>query len=482
MDIQQYAAIDLGAESGRVMVGEVSANGINLTEVHRFPNLQIRVPIGAAGDERLHWDILRLWHEIKTGLAKAADQHVLAGVGVDTWGVDFALLDGNGELLGNPVCYRDGRTQGMVEKVFAGMSQQAIYETTGIQTMALNTLFQLASLSLGKSAQLAAAKNILFLPDLLTYWLCGKMGTEYTIASTSQMLDAKSRRWSDDVFASIGLSPALFPPIDMPGEKTSLRGKILASVNEKLAAKGTPVFAVGSHDTASAVAAVPARGDDWLYLSSGTWSLLGAETPEPVLTAAAAKYNVTNEGGVGGKIRLLKNIAGLWLLQECKRQWERDGHEWDYAAITRMAGDATPRIATLDLDDPAFATPGNMPAKIVAQCQRTGQRAPAAPAEFARVILESLADSYAKVINMLQEITGKTFSTLHIVGGGSRNELLNQMAADATRLEVLAGPVEATALGNILTQALAAGQITSLDQGRQLVARTAGVKTYRPRK
>ncbi|HVX86992.1 MAG TPA: rhamnulokinase family protein [Phycisphaerae bacterium] len=483
MDLQKYAAVDLGAESGRVMVGEVSAEGIHLTEVHRFPNLQIRVPVGSAGAERLHWDILRLWHEIKTGLAKAADEHELAGIGVDTWGVDFGLLDGDGELLGNPVCYRDGRTQGVVEKVFAGMSQQAIYETTGIQTMALNTLFQLASLSLGKSGQLAAAKYILFLPDLLTYWLCGKMGTEYTIASTSQMLDAKSRKWSEEVFAAIGLSPALFPPIDMPGEKTSLRGKVLASVNEKLAARGTPVFAVGSHDTASAVAAVPAQGEsDWLYLSSGTWSLLGAETREPVLTAAAARYNVTNEGGVGGKIRLLKNIAGLWLLQECKRQWEREGREWDYAAITRMAGEAAPRMALLDLDDPAFATPGNMPAKIVAQCQRTGQRAPATPGEFARVILESLAASYGKVIAMLQEITGKTFRRLHIVGGGSRNELLNQMAADATGLEVLAGPVEATALGNILTQALAAGQITSLDQGRELVARTAGVKAYHPGK
>jgi sugar (pentulose or hexulose) kinase len=483
-DARHYIAVDLGAESGRVMLGTVSPTGITLTETHRFPNLQIRVP--TASGTRLHWDILRLWHEIKTGIAKVAAEHTgdlpIAGIGVDTWGVDFALLDASGELLGNPVCYRDARTEGVVDKVFARLPKQTIYSLTGIQTMALNTLFQLAALAWQPSPQLAAAKYILFLPDLLTYWLCGKMATEYTIASTSQMLDATRRRWSPAIFEALGIDSTLFPPIDFPGETTSTRGTLLPSVSEKLAAANVPVIAVGSHDTASAVAAVPASDadGDWLYLSSGTWSLLGAETAEPVLSDAAAKYNVTNEGGVGNKIRLLKNIAGLWLLQECKREWERSGNALDYTEITRLAAAAAPHLALLDLDDPAFATPGNMPAKIVAQCQRTNQPAPQTPGQFARVILESLAVSYRRVIAMLEEITGKRFTRLHIVGGGSRNELLNQMAADATGLEVLAGPVEATAIGNILTQAITAGQLPSLAAGRALVARMGGITRYAP--
>lgn len=480
---RKYIAVDLGAESGRVMVGEVSDTGIQLTEAHRFPNLQIRVPTATPPHrERLHWDILRLWHEIKTGIAKVAADHEIAGIAVDTWGVDFALLDANGELLGNPVCYRDARTDGLVEKVFARLPKETIYSITGIQTMALNTLFQLAALAWQPSPQLPAAKYALFLPDLLTYWLSGKMATEYTIASTSQMLDATRRRWSLAIFEALGIDSTLFPPIDFPGEISSVRGTLLPSVSEKLAASKVPVIAVGSHDTASAVAAVPASDTegDWLYLSSGTWSLLGAETAEPVLTAAAAKYNVTNEGGVGNKIRLLKNIAGLYLLQECKREWERQGNNLDYTEITRLAAAAQPHTALLDLDDPAFASPGNMPAKIVAQCQRTHQPAPQSPGQFARVILESLAVSYRRVIAMLEEITGKKFTRLHIVGGGSRNELLNQMAADSTGLEVLAGPVEATAIGNILTQAITTGQIPSLASGRALVARMGGIKRFVP--
>ncbi len=480
-DARKYVAVDLGAESGRVMVGEVSERGIALTEMHRFPNLQISVPTKGP-TPRLHWDILRLWHEIKIGIARVAAEHDVAGVGVDTWGVDFALLDAHGELLGNPVCYRDSRTDGMVDALFARLPKETLYGVTGIQTMALNTLFQLAALAWGKSPQLAAAKHILFLPDLLTFWLCGRMGTEYTIASTSQMLDARTRRWSPAVFDVLGVDASLFPPIDMPGETGSLRGTLLASVSEKLAAANVPVIAVGSHDTASAVAAVPAEGSgDWLYLSSGTWSLLGAETDQPVLSEAAARYNVTNEGGVGGKIRLLKNIAGLWLLQECKREWARAGNDLDYPEITRLAGAAEGHTALLDLDDPAFATPGGMPAKIAAQCRRTAQRVPETPGQFARVILESLAVSYRRVIAMLEEITGKKFRRLHIVGGGSRNDLLNQMAADATGLDLLAGPVEATALGNVLTQAIAVGQIASLAAGRALVARMGGVKRFTPR-
>jgi rhamnulokinase len=479
----KYIAIDLGAESGRVMLGELSAAGISLTEVHRFPNLQIRVP--HSGGETLHWDILRLWHEIKTGLAKiASEKYAVEGVAVDVWGVDFGLMDEAGALIGNPVCYRDPRTDGMVEAVFAKMPKEKIYAATGIQTMALNTLFQLAALSFKKSPQLARARHILFLPDLFSYWLSGKMGTEYTIASTAQMLDARRRQWSPEVLAAIGIDPALFPPIQMPGEKHSIRGTMLASANEPLAAQNVKVIAVGSHDTASAVAAVPAddaRGD-WLYLSSGTWSLLGAEVDQPVLTPKAAEYNVTNEGGIGGKIRLLKNIAGLFLLQECKREWSRQGTEYDYATLTNLAEQATPKIATLDMNDPAFSTTGDMPNKILAHCRRSNQKCPATPGEFARVILESLAHSYALVTRMLEELTGKKFKTLHIVGGGSQNNLLNQLAADATGMTVLAGPVEATALGNIMTQAVTLGHLESLAAGRALVRRTVGVRAFEPSK
>ncbi len=358
--------------------------------------------------------------------------------------------------------------------------------------MALNTLFQLAALSFKKSPQLARTKHILFLPDLFSYWLSGTMGTEYTIASTAQMLDARTRQWSPEVLAAIDIDAALFPPIQFPGEKNSIRGTLLPNANEKLAAQGVKVIAVGSHDTASAVAAVPADESkgDWLYLSSGTWSLLGAEVDQPVLTPKATEYNVTNEGGIsggggggGGKIRLLKNIAGLFLLQECKREWSRQGTgggEFDYATLTKLAEEAPPKLALLDMNDPAFSTTGDMPNKIIAHCKRTHQKAPATPGEFARVILESLAHSYALVTRMLEELTGKKFKTLHIVGGGSQNDLLNQLAADATGMTVLAGPVEATALGNILTQAVTLGHLDSLTAARDLVRRTSSVKKFEP--
>jgi rhamnulokinase len=483
MSVKKYIAVDLGAESGRVMVGTLTEGGIELREMHRFPNVQVRV--ARAGDgggrETLHWDILRLWTDIQIGVTKAAEEGEIFGIGVDTWGVDFGLMDERGELLGNPVCYRDARTEGMVEAVFSRMPKEAIYAITGIQTMALNTLFQLASLSYGGSPQLKLAKKILFIPDLLSYWLSGVMGTDYTFASTSQMLDARTRQWSPEVLKVVGIDVGLFPPLSTPGTKGSLRGTVLQSVSAKLAAAKVPVIAVGGHDTASAVAAVPAAGsDDWLYLSSGTWSLLGAEVAEPVLTEKAAAYNVTNEGGVGGKIRLLKNLAGLWLLQECKRAWARQGVEYDYTMLTKMAGEAPAHTAILDMDDPVFATPGEMPEKIAAHCRRTGQTVPTSPGVFARVILESLAVGYARVARMMEELTGKRFKTLHIVGGGCQNHLLNQMAADATGMTVMAGPIEATALGNILTQAMATGDVASLEAGRALVAKSLAAKPFVP--
>ncbi len=475
MTEQRYISIDLGAESGRVMLARVGENGIFLEEIQRFAN----GPVAAAGT--LYWDILRLWQEIQTGIAKiTAENPVIAGIGIDTWGVDFGLLDGQGQLLANPVHYRDSRTQGMVEKFFAKMPREKVFAISGIQTMELNTLFQLVALKQRNPAMLDHAKCLLFIPDLIAYWLTGRAANEYTIASTSQMLDARTRQWSSEILAAMGVSKALFPPMLFPGRPDSNFGPVQNAPGRAIKATGVPVLAAGSHDTASAVAAVPASGEDWLFLSSGTWSLLGAEVATPVLTPAAIKYNVTNEGGVGGRIRLLKNIPGLWLLQECRRAWAAEGKDFDYKTLVQLAREAPAKMARLDLDDPAFLVPGNMPEKIAAQCRQAGRKVPETPGQFARVILESLAERYAQVAAMLAELTGRKFRTLHIVGGGSQNELLCQMAADATGLTVLAGPVEATALGNAVAQAMATGQIASLDEGRRLVAKTAEVRTYRP--
>ncbi len=472
---QRYISIDLGAESGRVMLARVGENGIFLEEIQRFSN----GPVAAAGT--LYWDILRLWQEIQTGIAKiTAENPAIAGIGIDSWGVDFGLVDARGQLLANPVHYRDRRTAGLPDKFFARMPREKVFAISGIQTMELNTLFQLLALKQQSPAMLDQAQWLLFIPDLIAYWLTGRAANEYTIASTSQMLDAKTRQWPSEILAAIGISPALFPPMLLPGRPNCNFGPVQDAPGQAIKATGVPVLAVGSHDTASAVAAVPASGEDWLFLSSGTWSLLGAEIPAPVLTPAALHYNVTNEGGVGGRIRLLKNIPGLWLLQECRRAWAAQGKEFDYKTLVQLAREAPANLARLDLEDPAFLVPGNMPVKIAAQCRQTSQKVPETPGQFARIILESLAVRYAEVAAMLAGLTGRKFKTLHIVGGGSQNELLCQLAADATGLTVQAGPVEATALGNALAQAMATGQIASLDEGRQLVAKTAQVRTYRP--
>ncbi len=472
---QHYIAVDLGATSGRVIVGSVDEQRIALKEVHRFPNNPVR--LGAA----LHWDILRLWDDIQAGIGKATAAYPISGIAVDTWGVDFGLLADDGTLLGNPHCYRDARTEGMPQKVFAKLSREKIFSIAGNQTMELNTLFQVAALRQNNSAELRLAKTLLFIPDLIAYWLTGEKRNEYTIASTSQMLDARQRTWSSEILTAIGVSPEIFPPMIFPGSAQSIIGKVQPAVGNPINATDIPVIAVGSHDTASAVAAVPGQGDDWLYLSSGTWSLLGALLDQPVLTKRAAEFNVTNEGGVGGKIRLLKNISGLWLLEECKRAWAAGGQDYDHTALVRMARQAPAGIAVLDPDDPPFSTPGDMPAKIEAYCQRTGQRTPQSPGEFTRIILESLAIRYATTRDMIEELTGQRYRRLHIVGGGSQNDLLNQLAADATGMTVHAGPVEATALGNITMQALTMGQLASQEAAGELIARSVELKAFEPK-
>lgn len=475
MKDSKYIAVDLGAESGRVMVGHVEPGKIRLAEAHRFPNVAVKV------GNTWHWDILRLWHEIQTGIGKVAPYEKFDGIGVDTWGVDFGLLGEDGTLLGNPVCYRDDRTKGMDEKVFARIPREKLYALTGIQSIFFNTLYQVASLSLNSSPALQHAKHLLFTPDLINYWLSGHIANEYTIASTSQMLDAKARTWCQELLLAIGVPRTLFPELVMPATWKSKLGTVQANIGDAIGATGIPVIAVGSHDTASAVAAIPATGEDWLFLSSGTWSLLGVEVDQPVLTPKAAAYNLTNEGGVGGKIRLLKNIAGLWLVQECRRAWAKQGKEYDYATLTQMAAAAEAGVALIDPDDASFSTPGDMPEKIAAYCRKTGQRVPKDHGTIVRVCLESLAATYAKVKAMLEDVTGRHFSRLHIVGGGSQNDLLNQLAADATGLNVHAGPVEATALGNIMAQAIATGNLDSIHAGRQLIAQSVEPKVFVPR-
>jgi rhamnulokinase len=468
-----YIAVDLGAESGRVITAKVGTDGVTLKQQNRFPNEPVRV------GSTLYWDILSLWRGVKTGIGMAIrDDRNIRGIGVDTWGVDFGLLDHDGDLIGNPVHYRDERTNGVPELFFSRMPRAHLYSIAGIQTMSFNTLFQLTWMAEHRARVLDQAKFLLYIPDLLNYWLCGHIGNEYTIASTSQMLDARTRQYAAEILRTIPLRSTLLPSITTPG---SVLGPMLPGTLDISAAPEIPVIAVGSHDTASAVIGVPGEGDDWLFISSGTWSLLGAEINQPVLTPRAAQLNLTNEGGVGGTIRLIKNIPGMWLLQECRRAWAADGHDYDYASLVRMAADAPAHRAIINPDHPPFSQPGEMPRKIVDYCRQTGQAVPDSPGSITRVILESLAAAYARVAEMIAEVTGRKFSRIHIVGGGSQNDLLNVFTANATGMTVLAGPVEATAIGNVITQAIAGGQLSSIAEGRRLVARTGNLREFIPR-
>jgi len=469
-DMSHYLAFDLGAESGRAMLGTLSDGRLAIEELHRFPNTPVRV------FDALYWDTLRLWHEIQRGLAIAGRERKLKldGIGIDTWGVDFALLGADGALADNPRHYRDPRTNGVMEQVFAIVPRAEVFAQTGIQFMQLNSLYQFYALKLADSPALAAARTLLFMPDLLNYWLTGVAHAELTIASTSQFYDPRQKTWARDLLERLGLPTRVLPDIVAPGTRL---GSLLGSVAEAAGLGATPVYATGCHDTASAVAAVPAEGTDWCYISSGTWSLMGAELDEPVINEQALAENLTNEIGAGGKVRFLKNIAGLWLLQECRRAWALAGAEYSYDELVRMAGEAGPGRVLIDPD--AFLEPGDMPRKIAAHCRARGDAPPQTPGEFARTILESLAERYRQVLESLETLTGRRFNTIHIVGGGSRNALLNQLAANATRRVVVAGPSEATAIGNVLIQAIGAGELSGLAEARAMVRRSCEVEVYR---
>jgi rhamnulokinase len=469
---ENYVAVDLGAESGRVILGVLAAERLQLEPLHRFLNEPVRLPTG------LYWDTLRLWHEILTGLGIAGRERKLAvaGIGVDTWGVDFALLGADGSLVDNPRHYRDARNQGMLERTFAIVPREEIFAQTGIQFMQLNSLYQWHAMKLSWAPALEVARTLLFMPDLFHYFLTGVKKAELTIASTSQFYNPLRGDWAHELLSLLRLDAALLPEVAPAGTRL---GPVLPYVAAATGlAADTPVFATASHDTASAVAAVPATGDGWCYISSGTWSLMGVELESPVIDERSLELNFTNEIGVEGRIRLLKNIMGLWPLQECRRYWASSGQDYSYEELTRLAAAAPPFFAVIDPDQ--FLEPGDMPNRIAAYCREHGQSTPGEPGTFCRIILESLALRYRQVLENLEELTGRAIERIHIVGGGSRNALLNQFVADCTNRPVLAGPAEATAAGNVLTQAMGAGSVQGLEHIRAIVRASFPVTVFQP--
>ncbi|MER8159727.1 rhamnulokinase family protein [Streptomyces sp. NPDC094472] len=472
----RFAAVDLGASSGRVIVGEVTPERLALHEAHRFPNQPTRL-LGT-----LHWNILSLYQGILNGLKAAANSapHPLTSIGIDTWAVDYGLLAPDGTLLANPVHYRDTRTTGAAEKVAEALSPQALYAATGIQHLPFNTLYQLISAQ-GTPA-LAAAHRLLLIPDLISYWLTGEYGTELTNASTTQLIDPRTRDWATPVAQALGIDLTLFPPLRHPGDPAgTLRPEVLAETG---LTTPIPVTAVGSHDTASAVVGVPATTPDFAYIATGTWSLAGLELDGPVLSEASRAANFTNELGVDGTVRYLRNIMGLWMLQECVRTWNAENTRatgTDLTALLHEAAQAIPLRSVVDAGDPAFIAPHHMPDRIADACRRTGQPVPRTPAETTRCVLDSLALAHRRAIDDAARLSGRTVRTVHIVGGGVHNALLCQLTADACGLPVIAGPAEAAALGNVLVQARAAGAITGgLPELRALLHSTQPLRQYEP--
>ncbi len=471
--MQQYLAFDLGASSGRAILGTLQDDKISLQELHRFENSGVQCNGG------LFWNILGLFKELKVGLQKAlATGAELQGIAIDTWGVDYALIDKDGFFLGFPRHYRDSRTDEIMPWAFAKMPAEQMYEHTGIQFMNLNTVFQLAAALRADDDSLKIADKLLFTPNALTYLLCGDISAEYSIATTSQLYDPTRRDWAWPVIDAIGIKRSLFPKI-VPS--CTVAGTLTSALQKEFKCGPIPVILVGSHDTASAVAAVPATGEkSWAYLSSGTWSLLGLELEAPLVTAQARAANYTNEGGIGGKIRFLKNIMGLWLVQECRNEWQRQGETYSFAELDKLAEQAEPFRSLIDPNHSSFVAPGDMPARVAAFCHRTGQPIPETPGQIVRVAFESLALRYKQTIDELEELQERKIEVLHLVGGGCKGDILNQFAANAIDRPVIAGPVEATGLGNIMGQAIATGAIASIQEGRNIIRNCTESKTFLP--
>ena len=459
MSARHVIAVDLGATSGRVMDVAFDGAGLRLEEVHRFPNIPVQTR------HHLHWDALRLWHEITAGISAVTEA---ASIGLDCWGVDYALLDAAGELLGNPVHYRDPRTNGAMEWVFERMPRREIFQRTGIQFMQLNALFQLAASIRDGSPQLDHAATMLTIADLFNYWLTGSKTCEFTEATTMQLYNPRLADWDRDIMAAVGIPTDLLTPIVAPGTR----------IGEY---QGIDVIVPACHDTGSAVVAVPASGENTAYLSSGTWSLLGLELDEAIISDAAYEANVTNEGGYGGTFRLLKNIMGLWVADQCRATWQAQGNDYSFAQLTAMVQGAAPFKAFIEPDDPLFLPPGDMPARVIDYCRRTGQPAPESDAEVMATVYVSLAFKYRYVLEQLLEVSGRSVEVLHIIGGGSRNGLLNQMTANAIGRPVIAGPAEATATGNAIVQLIAIGELSSVAEARTLLSQSDENRLYEPR-
>jgi len=476
MALRAYLAIDLGAESGRVIAGLWNGKKLRLEEVHRFPNGPVQLA------DSLRWDVMRLWAEIQNGLSLAAKKYgkSIVSVGADTWGVDYVLLSREGEMLGQPFHYRDARTGGMMERAFRKVPRAEIFAHTGLQFMQLNTLFQLLAVKENTPELLDQTGTLLFMPDFIHWALCGARVAEFTIASTSQCLNPVKRTWAANLLRKLGLPSRIFPKLVSPG--TTL-GRVRQGVTERLGLGALKVVAPPAHDTASAVAGVPTAHTgqaNWAYLSSGTWSLMGAEINKPSLSPRTLELNLTNEGGLDGTYRLLKNIMGLWLVQQCKRSFDSWGKARDYSQLARLAARAPALRSLVNVDDPRFLNPPDMPNAIQSCCRETGQSVPRTEGELVRCAYESLALKYRQVLACLEELTGNRLEVIHIVGGGSQSEILNQFTADACQRPVIAGPVEATAMGNLLVQVRSSGELASLAEIRAVVRASSAVKMYEP--
>lgn len=471
--MKHYLAFDLGASSGRAIIGHFDGERITLEEVHRFANGPVTI------DGHLHWDFDALWAEIKAGLKAAlATGGELSGIAVDTWGVDYCYLDPDGKFIGQPFHYRDPRTDGAMEWTFQRIDKAEIYRLTGSQFLPLNSLYQLAASRRDNDVRIRKAAQLLFMPNAFTYMLCGDRSAEYTVATTSQLFDSRIGDWAWKIVDAIGIKRTLLPAIVPP---CTVVGALRKELQDELGCGAIPVILIGSHDTASAVASVPAdSSSSWAYLSSGTWSLLGVELDQPLISPEALAANYTNEGGIAGKIRFLKNIMGLWIIQECRNQWKREGQDYSFGELAAMAAQAEPFLAVINPDDASFVVPGEMPGRIREYCGKTGQKVPATPGQIARVAFESLALRYRQCWQEMETILGRKLEVLHLVGGGCRNQLLNQFTANAIGCKVMTGPVEATAAGNILGQMLAAGDVESLWKGRQIIGRSFGGETFLP--
>lgn len=469
---KRVLAFDFGASSGRAIIGCFDGDKITLEEVHRFSN----DPVSVGGT--VYWDVLRLFYEIKQGIIKAKIAGGFDSIGIDTWGVDFGLIDSEGKLMENPVHYRDARTVGLVDEAFKTMPKEKLYGITGIQFMELNTLFQLISLKKYRPWMLERADKMLFMPDLFGYMLTGKMCAEYSIASTSQLIDLDKKTWSKEILDAFGIKDSVFAPLVQPG---TVLGELSKEVCEECGVDPVPVISVCGHDTQSAITSVPCEDGDFAFLSSGTWSLFGTELDKPIVNETSMNINITNEGGFDGSTGFLKNIIGLWLIQESRRQWKREGKEYSYADLEKLALAAEPFKGFIDPDAPEFVPHGNIPERVREFCRKTGQYVPETVGEIMRCIYESLAMKYRLTFEKLRECTERDYPVIHVIGGGTKDGLLCQMTANSCDRTVKAGPIEATVMGNVAVQLMSDGSVKNIGQARKIVAESSELKTFEPK-